>query len=85
MFNRSNISKRMGKVMKLGNGLMLQIAVLHDSIKTWLNGKSEFFTALINEGEDEYEDVSRIQVVGLYLGMVAVFVLISITGSLENI
>ncbi len=51
----------MGKVMTLGNGLMLQIAVLCDSIRAWLNGKSELFTVLINEGKDGYEKVFCIQ------------------------
>lgn len=74
----------MEKVMTLGNGLMLQIAVLCDSIKTWLNGKSEFFTAILNEGEEEYEEVSRLQVIGINLGMLAALVLIGIVGSIEN-
>ncbi len=71
--------------MTLSNGLMLQIAVLCDSIKAWLNGKSEFFTALVNEGEDEYEEVSRIQVIGIHLGMLAFFALVGIVGSIENL
>ncbi len=32
----------MEKVMTLGNGFMLQIAVYGDSIKTWLNVRSDF-------------------------------------------
>ena len=70
--------------MMLGNGLMLQITVLCDSFKTWLNGKSEFFTSLVNEGEDDYEEVSRLQVIGINLGLLAAFVLIGIVGSIEN-
>ncbi len=63
----------MKKVMTLGNGLMLQIAVSGDSIKTWLNGRSGFFTALC------------IKAIGINLVMVAFFVLIRIVDSLENI
>lgn len=73
----------MEQVTTLGNGLMLQIAVLRDSIKAWLNGKSEFFTDLINEGEDDYEEISRIQVIGINLGIVAFFVLIGIVETIE--
>ena len=80
----SNIKEQMEKVMTLGNGLMLQIAVLCDSIKVWLNGKSEYFTAILNEGEEDYEEVSRLQVIGINLGMLAALVLIGIVGSIEN-
>lgn len=63
----------MEKVMTLGNGLMLQIAVSGDSTKTWLNGKSESFIALC------------IKAICINLVMVAFFVLIRIVDSLENI
>lgn len=69
----------MGKVMTLSNGLMLQIAVLCDSIRALLNGKSELLTVLINEGKDEYEKVFCIQNIHL-LGVGTAFVLMGIVG-----
>ena len=59
--------------MTLGNGLMLQVAVLRNSIKAWFNGKSEFFTALC------------IKAIRTNLVLVVFFVLFCIVYSLENI
>lgn len=75
----------MEKVTTLGNSFMFAIAALPGSIKTWLNGKSEFFTALLNEGEDDYAEVSRLQVLGIHLGILALVVVIGLVCHLENI
>lgn len=75
----------MEKVMTLGNGFTVALAALPGSVKTWLNGKSEFFTAILNWGEDDYVEVSRLQVFGIHLGILAALVLIVVVGNLENI
>ena len=74
----------MEKTTTLGNGFTVAIAVLFDSIKTWLNGRSEFFTALLNAGEDDYVEVSRLQVISVNLCVFVAIVLIGIVGNLEN-
>ncbi len=71
--------------MMLGNGFTVALAALPGSIKAWLNGKSEFFTAILNEGEDDYAEVSRLQVIGIHLGILALLVVIGLVCHLENI
>lgn len=69
--------------MKVGNGLMFALAALCNSAWTWINGKSEFFTALINAGEDDSVEVSRLQVIHFYAGMCAFLLLLGVVGTLE--
>lgn len=75
----------MKKATTPGNGKMFAIAALCGSVWTWLNGKSEFFTAILNEGEDDYVEVSRLQAICANLGILAALVLIVIVGNLVRI
>lgn len=74
----------METVISTGNSVMLALVAIFGNVTTWLNAKSELFTLLLNMGEDEYESVTRMQVVKLHLYIIVFFALLILASSIER-
>ena len=84
LFNSSNITVTMEKVLTLGNSIVFANIALYENAVNWLNAESKFYTDLVNEGEDEKVSITRLDAIRYNAYIILGILFIGIVGSLEN-
>lgn len=74
----------MEKVLTLGNSIVFAIIALFENAVNWLTSESKFYTDLVNEGEDEKVNITRLDAIRYNAYIILGILFIGIIGSLEN-
>ena len=74
----------MEKALTLGNSIVFAIIALYEQTAKWLNAESNFYTDLVNEGEDEKVSITRLDAIRYYAYIILGILFIGFVGSLEN-